>query len=396
METFHEREEWPAWAGDLGSLVGFARSAASYVEQQATGQTWRRIVVRLPNRRLEFETVDELLAKLGDDEFTEAESTELSFFNGQDLGISAWLSRREAGWHVRLSVDGRDRGEVRELATQAREQLSKGASASDPQEGSGLAGGKPGIRAEETAVAKVERANPPRTWTHWAASREDVAGLVGRASEVLRAQTGAEVRHKIDVGGYERAFESAEEFLDHVDEEEWRERRFVEVVLSSGDHPSMLFAVLRITAPPRGEVGLTIFGATRRDRNAVEPDLVEAVRRFERSKVQTRLRAATLVLLAVAAVWALQVGSWVALEALGGTEPVQLAVSVLVTVVPVALAGWGMIRAYRLVGAVEFLPDDRVPTWERTRKSAVAIAVAAFTVLGGAAALVTLILQLAK
>jgi len=244
-------------------------------------------------------------------------------------------------------------------------------------------------------MPKVERENPPTVLTHWAASREDFADYVRRTSELVKAQTGRDVELRITVRGYERAFTSTEEFLAHIDAPEWQEQRLVEFHLSSGDYPDVLRVWVGIAAPPVSKVRLHVAGATRRDRNAVEPDVLEAARRLQRSKARTRLRGAVVIGLLLAALGALEVGAAIGLKALGVSETVRFAAT---AVLSFALLGALLIRrlrdpVWRLAAGVEFLPDDRVCQWERTRTSVAAKVVAACAILGGVAAVLDLVLK---
>jgi hypothetical protein len=230
------------------------------------------------------------------------------------------------------------------------------------------------------AVAKVERAHEPRTWSGWAASRHDVAALTREAALVLGAQTGDEVRYQIRVPGFEREFESPEELLDNVDGGNWEELRTIGVSLSSGDYPNTLYVWIDINAGLLSGVRLSLSGGSRLARNAVEPELVALVARHER-----RFRSLTRVRLAL--VVALYLPVLIGVVFLNPATRLQrsfkledneaLVLGVLVAIVLNVLASflvlWIGLRVMgvleRLRPEVELLPDDRVSRWERARAS---------------------------
>jgi hypothetical protein len=75
---------------------------------------------------------------------------------------------------------------------------------------------------DHLAVARVDRALPPKQWDHWAITRANFASLIDRMAEIVqppsRKQT-VEVRFP----GFERPFSSGGEFLENVDESAWVE-----------------------------------------------------------------------------------------------------------------------------------------------------------------------------
>ncbi len=246
-------------------------------------------------------------------------------------------------------------------------------------------------------MERVERQNEPRRWTHWAASRQDLGAYSRRAVEILEPLADNAVECEIRVPGYEREFTGPDHFLAHVDEAEWQGLRRIEVTLRVRTEPQWLHAWLQVVGPPFGSVLLLIQGGTRHDRNAVEPDLVEAVGRFATSKARARQRLAILAILAGLAFFVVQAGVGQGVEALGASAFLASmvgAATIALLVFYLTMEKLG--HVLWLAGAgTEFLPDDRRSVWERFRQSLTAKVLVASTLLAAIAGVITVILTLA-
>lgn len=97
---------------------------------------------------------------------------------------------------------------------------------------------------------------------------------------MVAAETGSTPRFQIVVEEYERPFDNPEELLENVEEREWIEldeiQLFVTARASDEGQDALEVSILMATATG---ARLTLRGADRRARNAIEPDLVDAIER---------------------------------------------------------------------------------------------------------------------
>lgn len=213
-------------------------------------------------------------------------------------------------------------------------------------------------------MAKVAKANEPREWLGWAATREQFAHVLRETERLLSEyETDDEkLRVSIEVAGYERSFESVDEFLENVASDEWTGLKIVSARISLGW--TGLAARVRLFAVETASLHVT--GGTRLQRNAVEPDIATAVERLARENWSFRTLWVRLLFpllaLPLAALFV------IAFLVKPGTVAV-LAVSAFVTAFNTTINLRLFPRWARVLSRSEFLPDDgkSVRTIERER-----------------------------
>lgn len=181
------------------------------------------------------------------------------------------------------------------------------------------------------------------------------------------------VETRFDLPDFDRGFRDADEFLENVDEELWTRTEQWSVLLRPSGYAD---GDLRVVLSWNGYLlHLRLDGGGRLTRNAILPDLRDAVGRYHRPPARTRLVS---VFSGLASVVIIVLGVWVQWTLIGRLVEAEwdLVPTLLVTVPLVMLMGVlavvvgdGPVRLYRdKRPGVELLPDDNTSRWDRERK----------------------------
>lgn len=159
----------------------------------------------------------------------------------------------------------------------------------------------PLIRADSAAILRcmprVGRASPSSVWRSWAATRHDLVALMEELIAVAGDAMDTPAAGQIRLREFERPFRDGAEFLENVDEREWT-RQTVQwqiEVQTSADGPSLLLVGER-----GGDVHLSLYGGARHQRNAVTPDIAEAVGKYARKGPPRKMFIGVVAILAAA------------------------------------------------------------------------------------------------
>lgn len=80
----------------------------------------------------------------------------------------------------------------------------------------------------------VERAHQPRRWAGFRASRNQFAGLLSEIVRVVDKEAEGAISAEIEIEAYERPLRNKDEFLENVEEREWRDLQEINSEIRSG------------------------------------------------------------------------------------------------------------------------------------------------------------------